>query len=157
MGEREQNLRSAVEAFGLLPGTKVTACSPVYRTAPWGYTDQPDFFNIVFEVETSLSPNALLGACLGIEAGMGRVRLFKNGPRNVDLDVLICEGFTCETPELTVPHPRMNERAFVLVPLAALYPGGNALGLDFSASLAAVGSEGVEKTEYKVFEGEKND
>ena len=157
IGNREENLQNAVRAFSLIPGTRVTRISGVYETEPWGYTDQPDFFNIVFEVETSLSPYALLGACLGIEAAMGRVRQFKNGPRNVDLDVLLYENETSGTPELTLPHPRMGERAFVLVPLKELYPDGRALGFDFSAQSANVDTSGVILTDYKITSGDEND
>ena len=131
IGDPLSALRSAVDALGLLPHTTVTAVSSVYQTAPVGYTDQPDFYNIVVTVETALTPHALLGGCLGIEAALGRVRTFRNAPRVVDIDLLLYEGYTEETEELTVPHPRMMERAFVLVPLAELFPEGEALGEKF--------------------------
>ena len=131
IGDPLSALRSAVDAIGLLPHTTVTAVSSVYQTAPVGYTDQPDFYNIVVTVETALTPHALLGGCLGIEAALGRVRTFRNAPRVVDIDLLLYEGYTEETEELTVPHPRMMERAFVLVPLAELFPEGEALGEKF--------------------------
>lgn len=131
IGDPLSALRSAVDALGLLPHTTVTAVSSVYQTAPVGYTDQPDFYNIVVTVETALTPHALLGGCLGIEAALGRVRTFRNAPRVADIDLLLYEGYTEETEELTVPHPRMKERAFVLVPLAELFPEGEALGEKF--------------------------
>ncbi|MBE6758227.1 MAG: 2-amino-4-hydroxy-6-hydroxymethyldihydropteridine diphosphokinase [Ruminococcaceae bacterium] len=133
LGDPLAALRSAVDALGLLPHTAVTAVSSVYQTAPVGYADQPDFYNIVVTVDTSLTPHALLGGCLGIEAALGRVRTFRNAPRVVDIDLLLYEGYTEATEELTVPHPRMMERAFVLVPLSEVFPAGEALGTRFEA------------------------
>ncbi len=137
LGDPLAALRAAVDALGLLPHTTVTAVSSVYKTAPVGYTDQPDFYNLVATVDTALSPHALLGGCLGIEAALGRVRTFRNAPRVVDVDLLLYEGYAEETEELTVPHPRMMERAFVLVPLGELFPDGKALGTTFEAVLSA--------------------
>lgn len=138
LGNPRHALRQAVEAIGGLPQTEVCRVSAHYRTAPVGYLDQPPFYNLVAEIETALSPAAMLGACLGIEAAMGRERPFKNAPRVIDIDLLLCEGVTLDTPELTLPHPRMHERAFVLVPLAELCPDGVWCGVDFSAALQAV-------------------
>ncbi len=121
IGDRMEMMRRAVLALQNLPKTKVTAISHIYETPPWGYTKQAAFYNAVALVDTSLSAHALLGACLGIEAGMGRVRSFKNGPRVMDIDLLLYEGARIDTPELTVPHPRMEERAFVLVPLCDIH------------------------------------
>lgn len=117
LGNKTENLNRAVNALSLLPGTKILAVSDIYRTAPVGYANQDDFYNAVVRISTELSPGALLGACLGIEAAMGRLRTRKNGPRVLDLDLLLYEEFESNTPELTVPHPRMLERAFVLTPL----------------------------------------
>lgn len=133
LGDPLMTLRAAVEALGLLPHTTVTAVSSMYQTAPVGYTDQPDFYNIVVTVETELTPHTLLGGCLGIEAALGRVRTFRNAPRVVDVDLLLYEGYAEQTDELTVPHPRMMERAFVLVPLGELFCDGVALGVPFLA------------------------
>ena len=146
-GERSGNLRLAVDALSLLPSTRVTDISPVYETEPVGYADQPDFLNAVCCVETELSPRALLGACLGIEAALGRIRTFKNGPRIIDLDLLLYEGVTMQSDELTLPHPRMGERAFVLCPLSDIFPGGAALGFDFSEKINSAGKSGVKKTD----------
>ena len=130
MGDMNAHLDAALEALAKLPHTTVLRESRRYRTAPVGYLDQADFLNSVVEVETALSPQAMLGACLGIEACVGRVRVFRNGPRVLDVDVLLCEGFESNTAELTVPHPRMRGRAFVLVPLKDLYPNGTVYGYD---------------------------
>lgn len=143
-GDPLENLREAVAALNRVPGTKVTGMSSVYKTAPVGFADQPDFYNLVAEVETDRSPQALLGACLGIEAALGRVRTFRNAPRLIDIDVLLYEGIRMEKPELTLPHPRMMERGFVLIPLKELYPHSVALGINFAEQALAVGDQGVD-------------
>lgn len=117
MGNGEENIKSAVEALSLVPGITVEKLSPVYETAPWGYEAQHNFTNACVKLVTSISPEALLGVCLGIEAGMGRIREFRNGPRIIDLDLIIFEGVERNTEELMLPHPRMTERDFVLVPM----------------------------------------
>ncbi len=118
IGNRIENLQNAISALNLLPLTKVTQVSDVYETDPVGYDDQDNFLNIVIEVETKLNSDNLLGAALGIESGLGRIRTIKNGPRIIDIDVLLY-GEECKNTEtLILPHPRMMERGFVLVPLA---------------------------------------
>ena len=143
-GEPLENLREALAALNRVPGTKVTGVSSVYKTAPVGFADQPDFYNLVAEVETDRSPQALLGACLGIEAAIGRVRTFRNAPRLIDIDVLLAEGTKMNEAELTLPHPRMMERGFVLIPLRELYPDGVALGVNFAEQALAVEDQGVD-------------
>lgn len=117
IGNREENIKAALTAINHLPGTEVAKVSAVYETEPWGYTQQDNFYNICAEVETALSAKAFLGACLGIEAAFGRERPFKNAPRIIDIDLLLYKGITMNEAELTVPHPRIGERAFVMVPL----------------------------------------
>lgn len=111
-----------------LPETRLTACSSLYLSKPVGYAEQPDFINAAAGVHTHLSARALLAALLQIEARHGRNRTFKNAPRSLDLDLLLYDGLVMHEHGLTLPHPRMTERAFVLVPLAeiaadALIPG----------------------------------
>ena len=120
IGERMQNLKDAIYSLNLLPLTKVTDVSNVYETDPVGYDNQDDFLNIVVEVETELNPDNLLGSALGIEAGLGRVRTIKNGPRIIDIDLLLYENEARNTKTLILPHPRMMERDFVLKPLMDL-------------------------------------
>ncbi len=122
IGDRKTYIDLAVDALNHIPSVKVLRMSSVYETEPWGFVNQENFYNAVIEVETNLSANTLLGVCLGIEAGVGRIREVKNGPRVLDLDLLLFEGQECTTAELTLPHPRMFERDFVLVPLKDLYP-----------------------------------
>lgn len=131
IGEPARMLMLAIDALEEVPGIHVSRCSSVYRTGPVGGVPQPDFLNCVAEVELSLTPQTLLGVCLGIEAALGRRRLVKNGPRCIDLDLLGYEGAAFDTPELVLPHPRINERLFVTVPLLELYPEGNAPGISF--------------------------
>ncbi len=104
-----------------LPATRVVRHSRLYRTPPWGpVTGQPDYANAVAEVETELAPGALLSALQAMETAHGRVRRARWGPRTLDLDLLLYDELTMSTTELTLPHPRLSERAFVLVPLAEL-------------------------------------
>lgn len=131
IGYRGKNIKEAMRSLELVPGVKILRESSVYDTAPWGLTEQRNFFNNVVEVETELSPNALLGACLGIEAAMGRVREIENGPRIIDIDLLVYEDAVSDTKELQLPHPRIGERAFVLVPLMDLYEDLNVLGISY--------------------------
>jgi 2-amino-4-hydroxy-6-hydroxymethyldihydropteridine diphosphokinase len=117
IGDCVENLKNVITALDLLPLTKVTQISKIYKTTPVGYDDQDDFLNMVVEVDTELTAENLLGACLGIEAGLGRVRTIKNGPRIVDIDLLLYEEQTFNSKTLILPHPRMFEREFVLRPL----------------------------------------
>lgn len=131
IGNRAENIRNAVEALDLLPDVKVLRCASIYETDPWGYTEQQSFYNTVVEIETTKLPEMLLGACLGIEAGMGRIREFKNGPRIIDLDLLVVENYESNSPHITVPHALIGERDFVLVPLKELYNDMNILGFSY--------------------------
>ncbi len=121
LGDRLVTLREAVRRLGEL-GT-VDAVSSVHETDPVGYADQPAFLNAVVRLHTGLRPEPLLAALLRIEADLGRVRAFPNAPRRLDLDLLMYDDLTLATPDLTLPHPRLHERAFVLVPLAEIAPG----------------------------------
>ena len=125
IGDRLTNLRAALDAFA--PDVIVKAESPVYETEPWGYADQPAFLNMVVCVGTELSPLELLTHLKAVEQTLGRVPSFRNGPRLIDLDILfyddlVLDTSTCSVPLLVLPHPRLHERAFVLVPLADLAP-----------------------------------
>lgn len=122
IGDRKEYIDIAIDALNHIPSVQVLRMSPIYESEPWGYANQEKFYNAVIEVETNLTAYTLLGVCLGIEAGVGRVRSIKNGPRVLDLDLLLFEGQESMTAELTLPHPRMFERDFVLIPLRDLYP-----------------------------------
>jgi 2-amino-4-hydroxy-6-hydroxymethyldihydropteridine diphosphokinase len=121
IGDREANLREAVRRLRE-SGCKVTAVSSLYLTKPVGVLDQPDFINAVIGTETALAPHDLLRLCRSIEETLGRERTIRWGPRVIDIDILLYEGAVVDEPELVLPHPRMLERAFVLVPLAEIAP-----------------------------------
>lgn len=124
LGDPVATLNTALERLDRVERTHLTAVSRFYRTPPWGDTDQPDFINAVAAVDTGLSAGALLEALHAIEANLGRVRGDRRwGPRRVDLDLLVFGDARIESPEVVVPHPRIPERAFVLVPLDAVAPG----------------------------------
>ena len=120
IGDRMQNLQDAIDSLNLLPMTNVTDISNIYETDPVGYDKQDDFLNMVVEVETEFNSDNLLGAALGIESGLGRVRTIKNGPRIIDIDLLLFGDEIKNTKSLILPHPRMMERNFVLKPLLDL-------------------------------------
>ncbi len=113
---------AAMDALSQLPDTQLLARSHLYRTAPWGVLEQPDFVNAAVAVDTNLSPLDLLDALLAIETRFGRVRRQVNGPRTLDLDLLQMEGVHWHDARLTLPHPRMAQRAFVLLPLNDIAP-----------------------------------
>ncbi|MBB4833243.1 2-amino-4-hydroxy-6-hydroxymethyldihydropteridine diphosphokinase [Staphylococcus hominis] len=117
IGDRKQLLLTAIDLIGNIKGIKVTKQSSIYETAPIGYTDQPNFLNLCLEIETKLSPQQLLKHCLDIEQQLHRVREIRWGPRTLDIDILLYSDNIIETDNLSVPHPRMQERAFVLIPL----------------------------------------
>ncbi|GAB4272373.1 MAG: 2-amino-4-hydroxy-6-hydroxymethyldihydropteridine diphosphokinase [Candidatus Promineifilaceae bacterium] len=120
LGDRRRNLQTAVSL--LQPFVTVTAVSPVYETKPWGVTDQPDFLNLCLAGKTVLPPEALLVQCKAIEQQMGRQKTIRFGPRLIDVDILFYGRLLLNTPRLQIPHPRLQERDFVLVPLAAIAP-----------------------------------
>lgn len=122
LGDRLANLQRAVDALGAEAGVRVTRSSRVWETEPVGGPQQPDFLNAVVSIETDLEPHALLAACNRVEALLGRTRDIRWGPRTIDIDVLLMGDRTVDDPVLTVPHPRVSGRAFVLLPLLELAP-----------------------------------
>lgn len=144
LGDAAQQLAKAIDALNHVPMLQVDAISPYYVTAPVGYLDQPDFTNLCVRVVTRLSPEALLGACLGIEAALGRERSFRNAPRVIDIDVLLYEGEERSCEELTVPHPRMFERGFVLVPLQDILLEDSQYLQQVVSALQRVDKEGIQ-------------
>lgn len=138
LGDRLASLDAAVAALGVLPDTEVLAVSPWIETDPVGYLDQPRFLNGVAKMRTILEPRALLEALLAIELGLGRTREgARFGPRTIDLDLLVYGDAELDEPGLTVPHPRLHERRFVLEPLAAVAPGLDVPGRGRVADLLA--------------------
>ena len=134
LGNPTAAVLAAFAALANLPESRVARCSSLYRTAPVGILSQPDFVNAVAVLETTLAPEALLDALLDIEARFGRVRRERNGPRTLDLDLLLYDDIEVDLPRLTLPHPRLHLRAFVLLPLAEVAPD---LAIPRRGSLAA--------------------
>lgn len=131
--DREKNLKRAIESLKNLPNTILLGVSAVYSTKPFLVPDkQEDYLNCCVKIKTKLRPKTLLGCCLGIEVAMGRKRTYKNAARIIDLDLLLYEDFYVCDEDLILPHPRIKERAFVMVPLNDLYEGKCALGFDFN-------------------------
>jgi 2-amino-4-hydroxy-6-hydroxymethyldihydropteridine diphosphokinase len=123
LGDSNQHLLDAIEALAVLPRTALVARSRIYRTPPWGKLDQPDFLNAVVMLETALEPHDLLDALLNIERAAGRERNGERwGPRTLDLDLLHVAGKTVNSERLTLPHPHIADRAFVLLPLHDVAP-----------------------------------
>lgn len=123
------------------------ARSSDYRTPPWGRTDQPDFINAVIEIRTTLSPHELLARAQEIEFRLGRTRKFgeRFGPRTIDIDLLAYDDIHLDDPDLTLPHPRMFERAFVLVPLLEIAPDAVVAGRSLKDALAGLDRSGIER------------
>lgn len=122
LGDRLANLQGAVDLLGRSRGIRVRRSSRVWETDPVGGPSQPEFLNVVVGIATDLDPLDLLRECNRIEAQLGRTRDVRWGPRTLDIDVLLIDGLTIDDPVLTVPHPRMHQRAFVLLPLLDLEP-----------------------------------
>ena len=122
LGDPAAAMGAALRALDGAAGIEVAAVSSLYRTPPWGVTDQPDFLNAVAALDTRLMPRALLQACLDAERALKRVRDMRWGPRTIDLDILLYGNQRIDEEGLQVPHPRMSARAFVMVPLAEIAP-----------------------------------
>lgn len=122
IGDREQNIVAAVDRIAALPSTRLKHVSSLYVTSPVGIVDQPDFLNAVIAVDTLLPPLVLLEKCLAIEGELKRVRTVKGGPRTIDIDILLYGSLKMDTPALTIPHPALHLRRFVLIPLCEIAP-----------------------------------
>ncbi|VED33485.1 2-amino-4-hydroxy-6-hydroxymethyldihydropteridinepyrophosphokinase [Staphylococcus warneri] len=117
IGDRAHQLQQAIRIIDQYQYIDVTSISPIYETEPVGYTDQPQFLNLCIEIETTLNPQELLKRCLETEEALHRVRKIRWGPRTLDVDILLYGNEIIEEDNLIIPHPRMTERAFVLIPL----------------------------------------
>ena len=117
MGDRLEYLSKAIDKIAQIQGCNILNKSSIYETEPWGYENQEAFLNLCISIETSLSPYELLESLQTIELELDRVRKIHWGPRTIDIDILLFDDIICEDDKLTIPHPRMRERAFVLIPL----------------------------------------
>jgi 2-amino-4-hydroxy-6-hydroxymethyldihydropteridine diphosphokinase len=145
LGDPQKAMASALQAIAADPRNDVVAVSSVYRTPPWGKTDQPDVLNAVASVETGLSPRELLDLCLNAEKGLKRVRAERWGPRTIDIDLLLFDDRTIGEPGLVVPHPRMTQRAFVLLPLAEIAPELKIGAKTVAQFLATLDTKGIDR------------
>jgi 2-amino-4-hydroxy-6-hydroxymethyldihydropteridine diphosphokinase len=147
VGDVRATLNEAVALFADGKDVKLNARSSDYRTPPWGVTDQPPFINLAITVMTTLAPRALLTRALNVERALDRDRMRERrwGPRTIDIDLLAYDDLTLDEPALTLPHPRLFERAFVLVPLAEIVPDRLIAGRRVADALAAIDAAGIEK------------
>ena len=145
IGDPVHTMAEALRALDRESGTRVVAVSPVYRTPPWGPIEQPPFLNACACVETSLEAETLLALCLSVEAALHRDRSVRWGPRTVDLDLLDFGGMSLRSDRLTLPHPRMADRAFVLVPLADIAPQLSVDGVSVAERLRSLDTAGIER------------
>lgn len=146
IGEPSRQLRTALQEMRALPKTRITKTSGFYRSAPLGHLDQPEFLNAVAQLDTELAPGVLLENLQEIEKSHGRERPFAGAPRTLDLDLLLYGNASIASARLTVPHPRMHERAFVLKPLLELDSGISVPGKGSANSLlSACSSQKIER------------
>ncbi|MBC1579248.1 2-amino-4-hydroxy-6-hydroxymethyldihydropteridine diphosphokinase [Listeria seeligeri] len=146
IGERLDNLNSAVSGLAAVEQIKIIKVSSVYETDAVGYEEQAVFLNIVVEIETSFAPVELLDFCLALELELGRVRLFKWGPRLIDIDILLYEDVKLDTEKLKIPHPYMKERAFVMIPLIEISPDK----ANIQVNQVVLAEQGVRKSKKQV-------
>jgi 2-amino-4-hydroxy-6-hydroxymethyldihydropteridine diphosphokinase len=147
VGDARATLDRAIAAFCDGDQVRLLARSSDYRTPPWGVTDQPPFINLCIAVATSLAPRDLLARALHVERAFGRDRAKEKrwGPRPLDIDLITYDDMTLDDPDLTLPHPRLFERAFVLVPLAEIAPDRRIAGVRLADAAARVDAAGIER------------
>jgi 2-amino-4-hydroxy-6-hydroxymethyldihydropteridine diphosphokinase len=143
LGNRQGNLLQAIQSIRTF--ARVEKISSLYETTPVGYLDQPDFLNMAIQISTQLNPRGLIRSLKQIEKQIGRKTSFRNAPRPIDIDILLYDDHIIETEKLSIPHPRMSERAFVLAPLAEIAPQAihPVLKLTISELLERVDRSGV--------------
>lgn len=145
IGDTRQFLAAAIDRLAGPPGIRVEAVSALYRTPPWGKTDQPPFLNAAARIETSLSARGLLDAVLSLERQLGRERSERWGPRTVDIDILLFGDEAVDEPGLHIPHPRLTERAFALAPLVDVMPEAQLSGRPAADWLSEADRAGMER------------
>lgn len=145
LGDPASAMGEALRLLDADGGTEVIAVSSLYRTPPWGKLDQPDFLNVAVEIRTNRTPRAFLDLCLDAERRLKRERRERWGPRLIDIDVLLFGSLSLHEPGLDIPHPRMTERAFVLVPLAEIAPDLEIGGKPIAFYLDTLDHAGIER------------
>ncbi len=151
LGDAAESVEAAIHSLGQQAHCRVSARSSLYRTAPIGCDDQPDYINAVVALETSLGPQLLLETLLALEKRFGRVRSYRNAPRTLDLDLLMYADLVIDKPGICLPHPRMHERAFVLEPLFEIAPDLVVPGKGMVRELrAAVSGQAIERLTHSI-------
>lgn len=145
LGDRKKYLMEAIEKIRQLRESIILRISKIYETPPWGEVDQAAFLNLCLEIETALQPDELLSELQRIELELGRKRIYRWGPRTLDIDILLYEGIESDADHLTLPHPRMTERAFVLVPLQEIAPELLIGGKDIPQMLKILDTEQIKE------------
>ncbi|AGB40474.1 2-amino-4-hydroxy-6-hydroxymethyldihydropteridine pyrophosphokinase [Halobacteroides halobius DSM 5150] len=155
-GDREANLKQAIELINNFNNSELKEISAVYETEPWGYTQQDDFLNLCVRVQTKLGPHELLTKCQQVEKELKRERKIKWGPRTIDVDILVYDDLKLNDEELILPHPRMQERAFVLVPLSDLNNNLIIKGKSIKEWLSIIKVVGLKEYNSKIIESIKD-
>jgi 2-amino-4-hydroxy-6-hydroxymethyldihydropteridine diphosphokinase len=145
IGDPRGQMAAAIRSLAANPAIEIRAVSALYKTPPWGKTDQPPFLNAAVLIETQLQPRALLAEMLAVEQQLGRQREERWGPRSLDIDILLFGFETIAEPGLHIPHPRLHERAFALAPLADVVPEARFGGRSAAEWLAGVDRTGIER------------
>ncbi len=149
IGDSKENIDRAVDMLGSHENIELLKMSSYYETEPVGYKEQDWFLNVVLEIDTTLNPHSLLEFCREIEEKLKRKRIIRWGPRIIDVDILLYEGFKSEEEKLTIPHPRMTERAFVMVPLYEIAPRVKINNKDISQVMKSLAGEEIRKINYE--------
>lgn len=147
LGDKIEYLLMAIEKINYIKGCKVTKKSKFYETLPWGYENQDTFINICLEIETNLSPQNLLENLQNIENELHRVRNIRWGPRTIDIDILLFDDIIVEDENLIIPHPRIKERAFVIIPLFEIFPQAIIEGENIEEILNNLDTQGIKEYE----------
>ncbi len=151
IGDRILNIQKAIESLKRIPESKIVEISSLYETEPFGVTDiQNKYINCCLKISTTLSSEILMGCCLGIEAALERVRKYKFSPRTIDIDILIFDDETKNKKNLTLPHPELTKRAFVLIPLKEIYGKEIINNINISESLKNCDISTVKKLLFKI-------
>lgn len=148
IGDTKSNIEESIELLKANEEIEVTSISSFYETEPVGYADQDWFLNVVVEIKTTLEPLELLKYCQHIENELKRIRVIRWGPRTIDVDILLYEDFTSDSEILTVPHPRMTERAFAIVPLYEINKDIKINNIDIKDIIENLKGESIKRVEY---------
>ncbi|OPJ57050.1 2-amino-4-hydroxy-6-hydroxymethyldihydropteridine diphosphokinase [Alkalithermobacter paradoxus] len=145
MGDRIKNINDAIDNIRRFEDTNIVKVSKVYETEPWGYINQEKFLNICVKINTNLSPHSLLEKCQEVENILHRERIIRWGPRSIDIDILLYDDIISDDEKLIIPHPRMKERAFVLVPLMDIDPNLYIQGENIKDILSTLKEQGIKE------------